>query len=104
MKSLGIEKIPSQGLAEYRNVPNEHRFSPYADNGGSLVAIAGDDYAVIASDTRLTGMLKHGSSCHEKYPPPQYLIFSQITQYVAIYFFHIVLRLFHHFLVFCLLT
>ncbi|KAJ1523682.1 hypothetical protein ONE63_001522 [Megalurothrips usitatus] len=30
------------------------RFSPYADNGGSIVAIAGEDFAVIGSDTRLT--------------------------------------------------
>ncbi|KAG9509573.1 Proteasome subunit beta type-1, partial [Fragariocoptes setiger] len=29
------------------------RFSPYTDNGGTVVAIAGDDYAIIASDTRL---------------------------------------------------
>lgn len=29
-------------------------FSPYADNGGSIVAIAGDDYAIIGADTRLS--------------------------------------------------
>lgn len=29
-------------------------FSPYADNGGSVVAIAGEDYAIIAADTRLS--------------------------------------------------
>jgi len=28
-------------------------FSPYADNGGSVVAIGGDGYVIIASDTRL---------------------------------------------------
>merc|ERR1711862_312462 len=31
-----------------------NRFSPYNDNGGSTVAIAGDDFAIVASDTRLT--------------------------------------------------
>lgn len=31
-----------------------NRFSPYTDNGGTVVAIAGADYAVIASETRLT--------------------------------------------------
>jgi 20S proteasome alpha/beta subunit len=57
MKSLGIEKIPAAGgLADYRNGAIERRFSPYSDNGGSLVAIAGDDYAIIASDTRLSGL------------------------------------------------
>lgn len=29
------------------------RWSPYADNGGSIVAIGGDGYVLIASDTRL---------------------------------------------------
>ena len=32
----------------------EHRFNPYKDNGGSTAAIAGDDFVIIASDTRLT--------------------------------------------------
>jgi len=41
-------------LAEYNASPVMHHFDPYADNGGSLVAIAGDDFSVIASDTRLT--------------------------------------------------
>ncbi|XP_015522195.1 proteasome subunit beta type-1 [Neodiprion pinetum] len=29
-------------------------FSPYADNGGSVMAIAGEDYAIIAADSRLS--------------------------------------------------
>merc|ERR1719186_609064 len=59
MKSLGIEKIPTGGLADYSNGFHERRFSPYSDNGGSVVAIAGEDYAVVASDTRLSG---HGTT------------------------------------------
>nr|ALS04676.1 proteasome subunit beta type-1 [Pseudodiaptomus poplesia] len=55
MKSLGIEKVPTHGLDDYSNGGTERRFSPYSDNGGSIVAIAGEDYAVIASDTRLSG-------------------------------------------------
>jgi len=55
MKSLGIEKIPSEGITDYSNGGTERRFSPYSDNGGSVVAIAGEDFAVIASDTRLSG-------------------------------------------------
>ncbi|KAJ1505362.1 Proteasome subunit beta type-1, partial [Coelomomyces lativittatus] len=31
---------------------NHHQISPYDDNGGTSVAIAGEDYAIIASDTR----------------------------------------------------
>lgn len=35
--------------------PMQHqRFSPYSDNGGTIVAIAGEDFSVIGSDTRLT--------------------------------------------------
>ena len=34
---------------------NKHpEFSPYTDNGGTVVAIAGKGYAIIASDTRLS--------------------------------------------------
>jgi 20S proteasome subunit beta 6 len=55
MRSLGIEKIPTQGLSDYNNGATERRFSPYSDNGGSTVAIAGEDFCVIASDTRLSG-------------------------------------------------
>ncbi len=42
-------------VAEYRSGPSERRFSPYQENHGSVVAVAGDDFAVIASDTRLSG-------------------------------------------------
>ena len=57
MKSLGIEMIPAEAgsLSDYNNGVTERRFSPYSDNGGSVVAIAGEDYVVIASDTRLSG-------------------------------------------------
>ncbi|KAJ8888841.1 hypothetical protein PR048_008335 [Dryococelus australis] len=34
--------------------PKAASFNPYADNGGSIVAIAGNDFAIIASDTRLS--------------------------------------------------
>lgn len=47
--------------AENRNLsnilqagPKQLDFSPYDENGGSVVAIAGENFAVIASDTRLT--------------------------------------------------
>ena len=34
------------------NVPIEHRFNPYSDNGGTVLGIAGEDFAVLAGDTR----------------------------------------------------
>jgi len=53
--SLGITAAPRQKLPDYAaGGPIECRFSPYNDNGGSTVAIAGDNYAIVASDTRLT--------------------------------------------------
>lgn len=39
---------------DYSNAPVQQNFSPYADNGGSVVAIAGDDFVIIGADTRLS--------------------------------------------------
>lgn len=32
----------------------ESKFDPYADNGGTVIGIAGRDFCIIASDTRLS--------------------------------------------------
>lgn len=44
--------------SEYNNTvahtPIEHRFNPYSDNGGTILGIAGKDFAVLAGDTRHT--------------------------------------------------
>ncbi|CAD7081702.1 unnamed protein product [Hermetia illucens] len=55
--------ISAENFPEY-NVPGvvKHDFHPYESNGGSVVAIAGDDYAVIAADTRLSS----GYSIHTR--------------------------------------
>ncbi|KAH8740414.1 proteasome subunit beta type 1 [Cryptosporidium ryanae] len=39
----------------------ECRFDPYIDNGGSCVAIAGNDFAVVVADTRLSKLYRIAS-------------------------------------------
>lgn len=44
--------------------PTEHRWSPYADNGGTALAVAKKDYCVLVADTRLsTGYRIHTRTC-----------------------------------------
>jgi len=74
MKSLGIEKIPSEGMGDYSNGALERRFSPYSDNGGSVVAIAGENFVVIASDTRLSG---HGYAILSREQPKLFRLSEQ---------------------------
>lgn len=33
---------------------NGNKFDPYIDNGGTIIGLAGKDYVIIASDTRLS--------------------------------------------------
>lgn len=44
----------ARGAAAATAVPKEHRFSPYDFNGGTVAAVSGPDYVVIAADTRLS--------------------------------------------------
>ncbi|KAI3405522.2 PRE7 [Candida oxycetoniae] len=43
----------------------EHRFNPYSDNGGTVLGIAGEDFAVLAGDTRQV----EGYSIQSRYEP-----------------------------------
>ncbi|XP_028394699.1 proteasome subunit beta type-1-B-like [Dendronephthya gigantea] len=52
----------------YQNVPKEVQFNPYSFNGGTVLAIAGEDFSVIASDTRLS----QGFSIHSRASPKNY--------------------------------
>lgn len=48
--------------------PLKLRFSPYAFNGGTVLAIAGEDFSIVASDTRLS----EGFSIHTRDSPKCY--------------------------------
>ena len=50
-----LSENPGRSLPDYETEAAKMRsFSPYADNGGSVIALAGDDFCVIAADTRLS--------------------------------------------------
>ncbi|KAH6564896.1 hypothetical protein BASA50_010444 [Batrachochytrium salamandrivorans] len=56
---------PGQVSTAPVKVPIEHGFSPYTDNGGTTLAVAGDDFCVIAGDTRQS----EGYSINTRYAP-----------------------------------
>lgn len=45
--------------------PQQRQFNPYSDNGGTILAIAGKDFTVIAGDTRQS----EGYSIQTRYAP-----------------------------------
>ncbi|XP_064616188.1 proteasome subunit beta type-1-like [Liolophura sinensis] len=55
-------------VEEYQHGPKQAHFSPYAFNGGTVLAIAGEKFAVVASDTRLS----EGFSIHSRETPKTY--------------------------------
>ncbi|QLL31514.1 hypothetical protein HG536_0B03770 [Torulaspora globosa] len=46
--------IASEYSSEVASTPIQYQFNPYADNGGTILGIAGEDFAVLAGDTRHT--------------------------------------------------
>lgn len=55
----------SQGGQSTASGPRQHSFYPYADNGGSTLGISGENFAILAGDTRLTS----GYNIHTRYAP-----------------------------------
>lgn len=50
-----LSENPARPLPGYETEAAKMKsFSPYADNGGSVIALAGDDFCIIATDTRLS--------------------------------------------------
>lgn len=53
---LSLETLTSGGAVDgaVKSVPWERRFNPYDFNGGTTVAISGDDFAIVAGCTRMS--------------------------------------------------
>lgn len=52
--------------------PQERRFNPYSENGGTILAIAGADFSVIAGDTRQS----EGYSIQTRYAPKVFRLYA----------------------------
>ncbi|KAJ2721388.1 Proteasome subunit beta type-6 [Coemansia sp. Benny D115] len=64
--ALQQELAPSFGPKQVHSHGN--RWDPYQDNGGTSLAIAGEDYVIVASDTRQS----NGYSINSRYDPKAY--------------------------------
>lgn len=60
------------GLATLRDIMAQKRsFNPYTENGGTILAIAGQDFSVIAGDTRQS----EGYSIQTRYAPKVFRLY-----------------------------
>ncbi len=51
--------------------PQQRQFNPYSDNGGTILAIAGENFTVIAGDTRQS----EGYSIQTRYAPKVFRLY-----------------------------
>ena len=61
----------------------QRAFNPYTENGGTILAIAGADFSVIAGDTRQS----EGYSIQTRYAPKVFRLYVQLFSFVSTYFF-----------------
>lgn len=56
--------------------PQERQFNPYSENGGTILAIAGADFSVVAGDTRQS----EGYSIQTRYAPKVFRLYVSLPQ------------------------
>jgi len=54
--------------------PQQRQFNPYSENGGTILAIAGADFSVIAGDTRQS----EGYSIQTRYAPKVFRLYVRV--------------------------
>ncbi|KAA8905556.1 nucleophile aminohydrolase [Sphaerosporella brunnea] len=64
MSLFASPSYPPVGYAA--SAPRQHAFNPYTDNGGSIIGIAGDDFLIMAGDTRHTSGYNINSRTEKK--------------------------------------
>lgn len=59
--------------------PQQRQFNPYSENGGTILAIAGADFSVIAGDTRQS----EGYSIQTRYAPKVFKLYVSTNLYLC---------------------
>jgi 20S proteasome subunit beta 6 len=57
--------MPDMVSLEPHGYPQQRQFNPYTENGGTILAVAGANFSVIAGDTRQS----EGYSIQTRYAP-----------------------------------
>jgi hypothetical protein len=65
------QPAPAAAPMDVHGAPTARQFNPYSENGGTILAIAGADFAVIAGDTRQS----EGYSIQTRYAPKVFRLY-----------------------------
>ncbi|ORY84746.1 nucleophile aminohydrolase [Leucosporidium creatinivorum] len=73
--------MTSQGakLSNYTGAPQQRSFNPYSDNGGTILAISSENFAIVAADTRQS----EGYSIQTRYAKKCYQLTDEVVMAVV---------------------